>query len=332
MNPPLVSVVIPTYNYAHFVAEAVASVLAQTYRQFEVIVVDDGSTDNTPERLGPYMEQIRYIYQENQGLSAARNTGIKEAKGEFVAFLDSDDAWHPRKLELQMAYFAARPQASLVAAKEINDIRDGWGEHDVEATAADRIITLDDILIKSRFSPSSVVARKECFDAAGSFDVELRSVEDRDMWLRIADRFLVAKLEVPLCFSRLHGNSMSKAAARMESYEHLVLNRAFRNMPSLRRRSLFRLRVFSYAAYSAAHRYSAAGMHRVALRRMVRSFLLWPFPYRRRDVFSMFARGKFTVVAALRGIHLMSCERKTSAPARFENARPAALPETPQCV
>jgi len=98
MSRPFISVVIPTYNYARYVTQAVDSVLAQTYPAGEIVVVDDGSTDNTRERLQPYWARIHYVYQANQGLSAARNAGIRVARGDVIALLDSDDLWHPRKL------------------------------------------------------------------------------------------------------------------------------------------------------------------------------------------------------------------------------------------
>ncbi len=108
-----VSVIIPTYNRAALVAEAVASVLAQTWRDFEVLVVDDGSTDGTIEALAPYASRLRLLRRESRGgVSAARNTGIKAARGEWLAFLDSDDLWLPEKLSRQMAYLAAHPDLS----------------------------------------------------------------------------------------------------------------------------------------------------------------------------------------------------------------------------
>ena len=105
-----VSVIIPTYNRAEYVTHAIDSVLAQTYTDYEIIVVDDGSADNTKDVLLPYMDRIRYIYQENAGLSAARNTGIKAAKGDWIAFLDSDDEWLPGKLAVQMRAVERHPQ------------------------------------------------------------------------------------------------------------------------------------------------------------------------------------------------------------------------------
>src|SRR5438874_1624069 len=116
MSRPLVSVVIPTYNSAHYIGEAVQSVLAQTYTNFEVIVVDDGSTDDTRERLESVAGRIRYLYQPNGGVSKARNRGIQEARGELIAFLDGDDEWLPEKLAKQLAYMRANPSSPLVHA------------------------------------------------------------------------------------------------------------------------------------------------------------------------------------------------------------------------
>src|SRR5690242_14754403 len=115
MTSPLVSVVIPAYNYGRFVGEAVDSVLAQSYPHVETIVVDDGSQDDTRERLAHYGNRIRYIYQQNQGLPAARNTGIRHSSGELIAFLDADDTWHPRKLEIQVRCLTDRPDLGLLA-------------------------------------------------------------------------------------------------------------------------------------------------------------------------------------------------------------------------
>ena len=126
MNSTSVSVVIPTYNYGHFVVGAVESVLAQTYQNVEIIVVNDGSSDDTKARLEPFMGRVRYIYQDNQGLSAARNTGIGAATCRWIAFLDSDDLWHPRKLELQMAYLDGHPEVGLLATQYFTDLSSGW--------------------------------------------------------------------------------------------------------------------------------------------------------------------------------------------------------------
>src|SRR5262245_42426048 len=213
MSEELVSVVIPTYNYGHFVTEAVESVLAQTYRAREIIVVDDGSTDDTASRLAVYGDAIRYIYQPNKGLSAARNTGIGAARGQLIALLDSDDKWHPRKLEAQLDYLVRFRQTGLVATGVATDIEAGWPDVGDPQRIVARAFTLKQLLLRSRFGPSGVLVRKECFDAVGLFDTSLRSAEDRDMWIRIAGKFQVVKLEAPLKWYRQHDGNMSKAAS-----------------------------------------------------------------------------------------------------------------------
>ena len=270
MNEPLISAVIPTYNYGRFVADAVESVLAQTYRRLEVIVVDDGSKDDTRERLAPYLDRIRYVYQENQGLSAARNTGIRTATGEWVALLDSDDLWHPRKLELQVKYLRAHPEIGLLGSDHMFDLHGDWPWVPNEPEDSARAVTLDYLVMSVRFSPSSALIRKALFQRVGLFDTDLRSAEDRDMWIRLADVAPVAKLWLPLCCYRLHGASMSTAAARMEENELKVLRKSFTNIPALHRRFFFRRKTFSYAAFQAALMYRAARNWWPALGRLLR--------------------------------------------------------------
>jgi glycosyltransferase involved in cell wall biosynthesis len=300
MNAQLVSVVIPTYNYGHFVTGAVDSVLAQTYRDLEVIVVDDGSTDDTRERLKPYGDRIRYIYQPNQGLPAARNTGIRAARGELIALLDSDDQWHPRKLEVQMMYLARRPETGLVAARMVTHLERSWPEIGDPLQIVAHPVTAKAEMIRCRIGPSGVLIRKQCLDAVGLFDTDLRSAEDRDMWIRIASKFPVVRLEAPLFWYRLHGNNMSRAAVRMEEYEMRVLKKAFASNASLRRDLVLRLKVYSHASKSAAYRYDTAGMRLRALRRVLWSLLLWPFPNSPDVALTRFERPKMLVLFCLR--------------------------------
>src|SRR5262249_15567431 len=142
---PLVSVVIPSYNYGHFVTEAVDSALTQTYPNVEVIVVDDGSKDDTPQRLQRYCGRINYIRQENRGLSAARIPGTAAAKGDFIALLDADDAFHPRKLELQMPFLTADRALALVATEAFVDPALRWPECSADSLQL-RPVTIDEIV------------------------------------------------------------------------------------------------------------------------------------------------------------------------------------------
>ncbi|MBX6311516.1 MAG: glycosyltransferase family 2 protein [Isosphaeraceae bacterium] len=316
MSDDLVTTVIPTYNYGRFVTEAVESALAQTYRRQEILVVDDGSTDDTRERLRPYQGRIRYLYQRNQGLSAARNTGIRAARGEFIALLDSDDIWHPQKLELQMQYVVRHPEVGLLATDCLWDLDEGWPPLDGASFLMAHPVALEELVVRTPFGPSGVLVRKECFQMAGGFDTELRSVEDRDMWIRIARHFPVAQLRVPLWWLRVHGGSMSTVAARMEENELKVLRKAFSSGP-LRRRLLLRQKAFSYAAFSSAFMHDAAGMRVRALAKLLRSLLLWPIPYRRREVEMDLVRPKMLIMILWR---LLQGARMVRRPLRTSNA------------
>jgi glycosyltransferase involved in cell wall biosynthesis len=300
MSLPFVSVVIPTYNYGRYVTEAVDSVLAQTRPAGEVIVVDDGSTDDTRERLRPYLNRIRYVYQENRGLPVARNTGIRAARGDLIALLDSDDLWHPRKLELQVPFLIRSPEVGLVAVEAARDLTAGWPEVAGPFPPPARRVTLRDLLIRSRFGPSSVLVRKSCFDAVGLFDPDLRSAEDRDMWVRIAARFAIERVAAPLWWYRLHGGNMSAAAVRMEENEMKVLTRALATLHPEQHGWLLRRKVVGYTVKSAAYRYDMAGQHLPALARVLRSLALWPVPFRADEALTRWERPKMLVLFALR--------------------------------
>ena len=299
MSLGLISVVIPTFNYGRFVVEAVASALDQTYTNREVIVVDDGSTDGTRAVLAPYIDRVRYLYQENQGLSAARNTGIGAARGEWVALLDSDDVWHPRKLEVQARSIGDHPEAGLVASGSLVGAGPPWPTIDLQVDAVATPISYEDLVFRSRFGPSGVLVRKACFDSVGLFDHELSAAEDRDMWLRLARRYPVDLLDTPLWWYRVHGASMSRNAILMEANEEQVLRKALSGGASRR----LRRRAFSHAAFSAAFMYEEAGLHSRAMTRMLRSIRLWPWPYQRADVRTGFARPK---LLARIGLELLS--------------------------
>ncbi|MFB0555261.1 MAG: glycosyltransferase family 2 protein [Phycisphaerae bacterium] len=189
-----VSVIIPTYNRAEYVTQAIDSVLAQTYEDYEIIVVDDGSIDNTKEVLEPYTDNITYIYQENAGVSAARNTGIRVAKGEWIAFLDSDDEWLPEKLAVQIRAVERHPQ---LVAHTVNVDFSNYEDHD-QTSFLHCGFTLKDEegIIKAPLllhfkhrtivMPQAVICRKVAAVQAGLFDESLSICEDYDFMCRIA--------------------------------------------------------------------------------------------------------------------------------------------------
>lgn len=185
---PTVSVVIPAYNAAWCVRTAIDSVLAQDWRDFELIVVDDGSTDDTAAVLASYGERLRVVAQPNGGLSSARNAGIHAATGELVAFLDADDAWLPAKLARQVELMRSRPALgfSSCAARVVDPdgrLLNVWSCAGWEGPF---LVHLFGANADVAGSGSAVIARRTLFDQVGGFDESLRSLEDIDMWMRLA--------------------------------------------------------------------------------------------------------------------------------------------------
>ncbi len=198
---PLVSVIIPTYNRAWIVKEAIESVLSQTFKDYELIVIDDGSTDNTMDILAPLKRDIILVQQENQGVSAARNRGLAEAGGEFIAFLDSDDLWLPEKLAVQVAFFTSHPDAMICQTEEVwirKGVRVNPKKRHKKPSGMIFIPSLSLCLV----SPSAVMIKKTLFDKVGEFDETLPACEDYDLWLRISLKYPVHLIDNPLIYKR----------------------------------------------------------------------------------------------------------------------------------
>lgn len=216
---PTVSVVIPTYNRAAVLGRSIESVLSQTYRDFELLIVDDGSTDETRCVIESYDDdRIRYLRQDfNEGAPAARNRGIRAANGEFIAFQDSDDRWHAGKLEHQMnAFENAPPTVGVVytgfwrAEDDTNFWRDTTGGMylpgpDVETKEGD----IHESLLRENFiSTQVVVVRTECLEAVGGFDESLSACQDWELWIRLSERYEFALVDEPLVTSWLQPDSI----------------------------------------------------------------------------------------------------------------------------
>lgn len=201
---PLISVIIPAYNYAAYLGEAIDSVLTQTYTNLEIIVVDDGSTDNTREIVAAFSDpRLRYIYRENGGLPAARNTGIRSAQGELYAYLDADDTFHPEKLALQAAFLQANPSIGLTYNSRV--LVNAEAEP-LSIQRAPPTVTLGDLLLGYPIAPSDVLMRREWAWQVGLFDESYRlNSEDLNFHLRLAlAGCQMAGLERPLSFRRVH--------------------------------------------------------------------------------------------------------------------------------
>ena len=209
---PLVSVIIPTYNRGWILQEAIDSVLEQDFQDYELIVVDDGSVDNTPTILKAYKNEITVLSQANRGVSAARNSGIKSATGRLISFLDSDDLWLPRKLSTQVKFFNDHPQAVITQTQE-HWIRNGVRVNPKKRHHKFSGMIFERSLALCLVSPSAVMIKKSLFNRVGIFDESLPACEDYDLWLRISCRYPVHLIETPLIIKRGgHDDQLSKAA------------------------------------------------------------------------------------------------------------------------
>ncbi|MCP4630096.1 MAG: glycosyltransferase [bacterium] len=211
-NTPIVSVIIPTYNRGWILKEAIDSVLSQEFIDYELIVVDDGSTDNTQAILDSYGRDIIVSAQANKGVSAARNRGIAESRAQLVAFLDSDDLWLPQKLNRQVEFFRANPDALICQTEET------WVRNGVRVNPKKRHHKMSGMIFEPSLalclvSPSAVMIRNILFDTVGTFDESLPACEDYDLWLRISCRYPIFLIDEPLIIKRGgHQDQLSKAA------------------------------------------------------------------------------------------------------------------------
>ena len=293
-----VSVVIPSYNSAAFVGEAIASTLAQSSPPYEVIVVDDGSTDDTQAVLAEFGDRIQVIRQPNGGVSVARNVGVAAASGDWIGFLDADDVWHPQKLAIQQAALQRGPKLVLIAS----GIYD-WpvNEHPaVDENAAGCVVPFDSLVVRNQIVTSTVLVRTQVMRWAGDFDSALRGPEDYDQWLRVARLGPVAVLDTRLTGYRTVAGSLSRHAANMDAGMRRILVKlaaegAFAGKPALQRRA------WGYYRYSAGYMHLAGGNRRTAVGHLLLSLLSYPLPYPRRDMRSPFARIRLLLAAGRGG-------------------------------
>lgn len=240
MSQPFpISVIIGTYNHGRYIASCIESVLAQTYGECEIIIIDDGSTDNTAEVVKPYQDRVNYRHQQNQGRGASRNAGIRMASHEWIAFLDADDLWEPTKIEKQVAAIVAHPDIDLIVTNAC------WFDNDrvvkadyfktmrlfhqqkIERHGTLGIFTepLYPLFIDENFvNLSSVMVRKKSLYDEGLFDATLPRAQDRDLWLRLSRRSKFAFIDEILTRSRVHSlgdglTTIVPAISRVQLFE-----------------------------------------------------------------------------------------------------------------
>lgn len=224
----LVSVIIPCYNHAHFLPHALRSVLAQTYADWESVIVDDGSTDNTHEVALAFQDsRIRYLYQENKGLSAARNVGIRAAQGQFLAFLDADDEWEPDFLIQCLSVLQARKD--LIGVYTLNSFIDLSDQYLIKSNG--ECVSENEFRqrnLEGGFFPvHAALIRTVIVHRIGGFDEQLTSEEDWDFWIKASSQGDLSCVALPLARYRVHPGSMSTHAERMRDNAITVLTKYF---------------------------------------------------------------------------------------------------------
>jgi len=263
-----ISVIIPSYNHAGYLTEAIDSALGQTLPPCEVIVLDDGSIDETPAVVSAYEDRIRSIRHPNRGVAATRNAGAELAQGELLAFLDADDVWLPRKLETQAALFTSDPELGLVhcGVEEIDGSGNSLQKHVVGM--AGRQVAPEMLLFRRPTilgGGSGVMIPRRVFEEVGGFDIRLSTSADWDLYYRIAVRYPVGFTPEPLLQYRLHGNNMHGNVPAMERDMLLAYEKAFADpaapVQALRRRAYGNLHSVLAGSYFAVGKKSDFARH-----------------------------------------------------------------------
>ena len=224
------SIIIPAYNAIKYLPETLDSVLKQTFRNFEVLIINDGSSDNIIEWAADIIDpRVKLISQDNQGVSAARNAGIKKSRGEYIAFIDADDLWEPTKLEKQLQCLKKNPSLGLIhtAMTLIDEKGKSLGRTFISNIEGDALKAL---LEENTIVTSSVTVRRNCLETVGNFDNSLRSSEDWELWVRIACRYPFALIKEPLVFYRQHPHNTTKNWQMLEQDLHCI-EQVYRAVP-----------------------------------------------------------------------------------------------------
>jgi glycosyltransferase involved in cell wall biosynthesis len=298
-----VSVVMPAYNCGRWIGEALESVRRQTLPPRQIIVVDDGSTDDTLERVRPFAQHVEYVRQANAGVSAARNIGVRAAREPFIAFLDADDVWHPRKLELQMEVFRRHEHVGILSTPTFDWPARTMPRFPEVPPLSVREVTWEQMVVKNRMNTSSIALRRDAIRCVDPFDTAMQGPEDRDMWLRILEVTYGAVLDLPLSGYRVTPGGISQNAAKCRDGMLRILAK-LDERDAWRGRWWLRRKAYSYVNHACAWLYTASGQQRKALDVSLRSLVWYPLPYSRADVEQPLERVKRTMVIAMRLMHL----------------------------
>ncbi|MCF7907812.1 MAG: glycosyltransferase [Candidatus Omnitrophica bacterium] len=225
-----IDIIIPAYNKADLTVKAIDSVLQQTYNNIEIIVVDDGSTDETKKLISSVKDKskVKYIYKDNGGACSARNLGIKVSQAQYIGFLDCDDMYLPQKVELSLAYLEDNPDIGFVhtAAYFIDENDTILRQFSPKiSTKVGKI--KDNLVLRNFICPSTTIIRKSCIDEVGYFDESIFTPADWDMWLRLTEKFKASYIDIPLTMYRVSDSYILSNLIQSEKEEQIVLDKLF---------------------------------------------------------------------------------------------------------
>ena len=275
-DQPMVSVVIPTFNRKKIIPRAIDSVLGQTYKNYEIIIVDDGSTDGTVDSIKKlYNDKVHITLQKNQGASSARNRGIKEASGKYIAFLDSDDEWVSSKLETQMAFLDQNPEIAMICGRtyRADNIKkvNSYLEREI-------IGSLFSTLYSHSFvSTPTVIAKKDILETLGGFDINYKSAEDFDLWLKITHDYQCAFFPDLVAIVNRGRDNLSKDKITLHLHALDILEKHYDK--SIIPRNVYK-KAMSDSKIALGRNYLASGQKPQAKQCFQDSFRLYPFRFR----------------------------------------------------
>lgn len=282
-HQPTVSVIIATYNRAHYVAETIDSVLSQKFRDFELIVVDDGSTDNTRELLRRYGDRLRFYCQENRGPSAARNLGVRHARGEWIAIQDSDDLCRPNHLEVLFAYVAAQPDCRMVFANGAYLGRPNHGRDTTIPVRKSRRLGRDGVNLQDLFEKSIVrlqasLISKSAYEEIGGHDESLRICMDLDLSFRLLMTFPVGYIDETVFDYRKHDGNDGRNEDLRLTENIRVIEKLLKNYPDARKLLGGQkvARRIAYRYYRLAKERRKRGLYRNAFQAIEKAVSLYP--------------------------------------------------------
>jgi glycosyltransferase involved in cell wall biosynthesis len=272
---PKVSVIIPTHNRADLLQSAISSVLNQTFNEFEIIVIDDHSTDSTSSVVAGFNDQrIKYIQNKGKnGPSVARNLGINNARGEYIAFLDDDDEWLPAKLEKQTGILDVSPKkvCGIYSRPLLIDKRTGKTFSENSGFPQLKGNLLSQLLIKNPIHTCTLVVRKKCLDQIGLFDETMRYMEDRDLWIRLAMRWDFQYIDEPLTKTYHHGLSHLSGNLEGQTQGREILLNRYQHLLKKNKKSWAKLHV------GLGAQYCQLGKMKKGRRNLLKGMLIYPF-------------------------------------------------------